>query len=316
MLNLPMAISPLDSRYRDILKDLPTDEHRLRAQLEFEYKWTHHIAKELNHNLTDPKPFVFTQELVKLIKSIEAETKHDVKAMELAVARTFFHEKDHWLVHLGRKVSRIQMLSLMKPYFGENLHDLYKLFDLEDLVFHINTSNPNKQQEFKRMFEKEGTYPVFTNVDLEEPQSDPYTIITYKATKARDQLNNTISVVCEDSSLFVDGEEEKTGVNIKWVMDHLNDYDGKGATFQVVMGCSDGKDVHIYEGKVRGTIRQSKERSAFGFDNHFIPDGQTVPYSSSKPDKLNPRYIAIQHLFDSNECEVRPCIHEWTGSFQ
>lgn len=156
----------------------------------------------------------------------------------------------------------------------------------------------------------------FTNVDLEEPSSAHLTIISYKATQARLRSNN-IPVVVEDSALFIEGSEDVSGVNIKWILDHLNDYHTKRATFVVLIGYSDGQHVNIFEGRIPGRIQiASTDSNTFGFDNHFIPDGSNVPYSVSKPFHLNPRYLALQKLVSGTPDHISDCINVWSGKFQ
>lgn len=179
----------------------------------------------------------------------------------------------------------------------------------------INSSNINKQAEFTTFFEGFGLHPSFTKIDIEEPNSSPEDIISYKASRLYSRLSPQQKTYCEDSALFIDGTDE-AGVNIRWVMDHINKYAGAKAKFVVLMAYSDGVQVHIFKGEIAGTICASEQPSSFGFDPNFIPEGRNEPYSVSKPPELNPRYWAIRNIAHGKKYRVTKHMDSWTGEMQ
>lgn len=93
-------ISPLNGRYAKYLTDVAGPKERLEAQLRLEYEWAKRMLKLLLPSETIEVPeFEITPELLARVAEIEAEVKHDVKAIERAIAEFFFPDHRE-VVHL------------------------------------------------------------------------------------------------------------------------------------------------------------------------------------------------------------------------
>ena len=181
-------------------------------------------------------------------------------------------------------------------------------------VLRLNTSNDFKFKEFERMFRKisNGTVVALerTKIDLREIDAAPSMVVAQKATSAGE------NVLIEDTSLDVDGAD--VGVNVRWIMDNLNDLVGRAATWRVLLGVLRAGRVHIYEGITRGTIVSKRGDSAFGFDPVFQPMGSTETLAESKPDEINARFKAVRAMLGNYPSAIHVPIKEdeWGGAWQ
>lgn len=107
-------LSPLDSRYKGKVEEIRSEKYRLYVQCKTEYLWAQYVISKLcvNQNYTIKK-FEFNQGLIDLIKEKEEVTKHDVKAIELSVAETFFPPELHNYVHIGLTSEDINSVSIV-----------------------------------------------------------------------------------------------------------------------------------------------------------------------------------------------------------
>ena len=167
----------------------------------------------------------------------------------------------------------------------------------------INTSNKGKLEEFRKYLS--GTITSMLE-DIAEPDSDPLTVIQYKAS----QFEN---VIVDDTSLEIEGED--IGVNIKWLMDSLPNFLGKKAVFTCLLGINCGDEVKIYKGLCNGVIVSPKGES-FGFNKYFRPDSQNKTFGEFIPDDINPRKIAVDNLLKDYTWVKLPLMKTWKGKFQ
>lgn len=172
----------------------------------------------------------------------------------------------------------------------------------------LNTSNPGKFEEFKRLFAKHDRTLTATHEDLPEIDADPVTVVAHKASSVPE------NVIVEDTSLDVEGAE--VGINIRWLLDHLQEYAGKKATWTVLLAMHRGDMVVVYKGEVHGTIVQSKGKGGFGFDPYFLPDGSDQTLAQFKPDSVNARAKAVEALVENRIYKQVPAIKEWHGKWQ
>jgi XTP/dITP diphosphohydrolase len=172
----------------------------------------------------------------------------------------------------------------------------------------LNTSNPGKFEEFKRLFEESGYTLEGTAVDLPEIDADHLTIVVNKASQLEEDI------IVEDTSLEVEGAE--FGTNIRWLLDHLQEYTGRKALWVVLLAVRQGNEILIYKGTVLGTIVNPKGTSGFGFDPFFLPEGATQTLAESKPDHFNARAQAVQALVTGNIWAKRPVMKQWKGPWQ
>jgi|UniRef100_A0A7S4LLT3 XTP/dITP diphosphohydrolase len=175
-------------------------------------------------------------------------------------------------------------------------------------TYKINTSNENKFKEFQRMFAKCGANLEATKVDLDEIDAAPELVVAHKATAVGE------GVIVEDTQLDVEGAD--VGVNVRWLMDKLDQYEGRGATWTVLMGIRKGSNVEIFRGVVKGKIVKPRVDSNFGFDPIFQPEGRDKTLAEDKPDDVNARWFAIENLVKGKVYETKAPIEKWDGPWQ
>lgn len=180
--------------------------------------------------------------------------------------------------------------------------------EMENSNWKINTSNPGKFEEFKRLFAKHGITLEASHFDLEEIDADPIQVVAHKAS----QLGENI--IIEDTSLDIEGAD--VGVNIRWLLDHLSDYAGRKAEWTVLLAYRQDQEIFIYKGNISGTIVLPKGTKGFGFDPVFLPDGSTETLAESKPDTVNARAKAVEALVEEDIWMTHPVIEEWDGPWQ
>lgn len=172
----------------------------------------------------------------------------------------------------------------------------------------LNTSNPGKLGEFQRLFKKYDIDLLNSDVDLKEIEADPITVIAHKAS----QLDEMILI--EDTSLDIEGAN--VGINIRWVIDHLNDYVGRQATWTVLLSYRKGDEVIIYKGEVKGFIVPPRQDGGFGFDPVFLPLNSDQTLAEAKPDHVNARALAVEALINNNKFAIVKAIYDWDGPWQ
>lgn len=172
----------------------------------------------------------------------------------------------------------------------------------------LNTSNPGKFEEFRRLFAQYGSTLETSHFDLKEIDSDPIKVVAHKAS----QLGENIIV--EDTSLDIEGAS--VGVNIRWLLDHLTEYAGRKAEWTVLLAVHQGNEIYIYKGSVSGTIVPPKGTAGFGFDPVFLPNGSTDTLAESKPDVFNARAKAVESLLKGDVWTKHSLIENWEGPWQ
>ena len=172
----------------------------------------------------------------------------------------------------------------------------------------MNTSNPGKFEEFKRLFAKSGCTLETSHADLPEIDADHLSIVVYKAS----QLD--ANIIVEDTSLEVEGAS--IGTNIRWLLKHLQEYIGRKALWIVLLAIRQENEVLIYRGTVPGMIVKPKGTSGFGFDPYFLPNGAIKTLAEFKPDKFNARAKAVQDFITGQIWATRPVMKEWQGPWQ
>lgn len=178
----------------------------------------------------------------------------------------------------------------------------------ETMTWKLNTSNKGKLQEFQHLFEKYGVLLSSTQIDLNEVDADPITVVAHKASQLDEQI------LVEDTSLDVEGAS--VGINVRWMIDHLEDYIGKKAVWTVLLAYHQGDNVFIFKGEVKGTIVPSRGNGGFGFDPVFLPDASNQTLSEAKSDAVNARALAVDALMQNNVFTVVKAIHDWDGPWQ
>lgn len=172
----------------------------------------------------------------------------------------------------------------------------------------LNTSNAGKYAEFKRLFAQYGHDIETTHFDLDEIDADPIQVVAHKASQLEE------NIIVEDTSLEVEGAS--VGINVRWLLDHLQDYEGHKATWTVLLAFQQDHQVYIYQGIVTGTIVAPKGNTGFGFDPVFLPDGAEATLAEAKPDEVNARAKAVEALISGDVWAIHPVITDWDGPWQ
>ena len=168
----------------------------------------------------------------------------------------------------------------------------------------LNTSHPRKLAEFKQYLSQ----GIETDTkDLQEPDSDPITIIRYKAS----QFDGHVMV--DDTSLVIEGEN--IGANVKWYLNNLSSYIGKKAWFICMLGIKIDGHIHIFRGEVVGRVVERKGES-FGFLPHFQPASAEKTLAEELPDKFNARFYALQNFKMKDPYVIAPTLETWSGPWQ
>jgi len=186
-------------------------------------------------------------------------------------------------------------------------------------TYTIVTSNNNKAKEFIKHVGF--IIPVRVGEDIREVfSSDIETVAIYKALEAG--KNNII----EDTALHI--EDVAVGVNVKWMLDTIEEHQFKGARWEVCIALNDGDEISLYKGITYGTIVPSEkdkfnhDKYAFGFDKNFRPyyTSKTLYELDcfGKKDKYSARMKAIMNLLHDNPSKVIKIkdIEEWSGRYQ
>ena len=178
---------------------------------------------------------------------------------------------------------------------------------LDNKVF-VNTSNLGKLAEFEKFFAEisADVAVVATQKNLPEPQSDPVTIIRFKASQFENVIVDDVSLDVEDADL---------GVNIRWALGELDLHIGRTAIFVCYLGIHRDQKVFIYKGEVRGKLVSPRGKS-FGFNPYFLPDGSSKTLGEEKADLFNARYHALQNFVADRAFQICEPLPIWSGAFQ
>jgi len=163
------------------------------------------------------------------------------------------------------------------------------------------TSNPGKAREADEIL---GSDVERVDYDCVEIQSDSLEdIAVHSARDAYDHFGEPCFV--DDSGMFVEGVGGFPGpyssyvystLSLDGVLRALEGFEGddRGARFDCVVAYHDGKDVHTFEGTVRGRVaREQRGEGGFGYDPIFEVteenDGRT--FAEMPPEEKN----AVSH---------------------
>ena len=110
-----------------------------------------------------------------------------------------------------------------------------------------------------------------TSLDVEGADVTPHTQILWHAV-----LLNPSICLCAPTHHSGVCAVLQVGVNVRWMMDNISEFDGKAATWRVMLAMHDGAEVLVYEGVTQGRIVRPRGDNNFGFDPVFCPDGQAL----------------------------------------
>ena len=171
------------------------------------------------------------------------------------------------------------------------------------------TGNKNKLEEVRRILGQNISYKLEAlNIDLPELQGEPEHIVAEKCRLASLKVKGPVLV--EDTSLCFNALCGMPGPYIKWFQDKigidgLNNllmaYEDKSAVAQCTFAFKNGKGdpIHLFTGKINGTIVSPRGPNKFGWDPIFLPDGYTETFAemeSQLKNTISHRYKALQLL--------------------
>jgi len=170
------------------------------------------------------------------------------------------------------------------------------------LKLHFATSNHNKFREFSELLEHQlEPFPL----DLQEIQTtDLHELVKNKLQQAYEHIQ--APVIVEDTSLYFEAWNKLPGPLIKWFLQNLGltgmvtalyGFDDKSALAVCCLGyTNDGGSVHLFEGKVKGSIVEARGSINFGWDAIFQPAGHEQTFGEMAPEEkhlLSPRGRAV-----------------------
>lgn len=142
-------------------------------------------------------------------------------------------------------------------------------------------------------------------LDLDEIQSlDPHAVVEHKVRQAYELLHKPVLV--EDASLIFTAMGRLPGTYIKWFIEELS-YDGllqlanslpeQTAIGRVCYGLYDGKELHFFDGEMRGRIpaEAGHGERGFGFDPIFVNDG----FKKTRAQMTEEEYTATSYRTDA-----------------
>jgi len=167
------------------------------------------------------------------------------------------------------------------------------------------TSNPSKAEQLGLYLD----FPILhQKLDLVEIQSIYLReVVEHKAKEAYKYLGKPVLV--EDTSLVFNALGKLPGPFIKWFLAELdnnglckilNGYEDRSTLAQVYFGLYDGKELHLFQGEMQGTIASNpRGKRGFGWDPIFIPSGYEKTWGEMLQDEqkeTSMRRIALKKL--------------------
>lgn len=172
----------------------------------------------------------------------------------------------------------------------------------------FGTNNPHKLREIREILQPRFTILGLGDLDtqLDVAETEP-TLEGNAMLKARAFYDHTgIPCFADDTGLEVQALEGAPGVrsarfagpdcssedNIRKLMDLLAHTENRFAQFRTIIAYFDGKEMHCFEGTVKGSITRERAGSGgFGYDPIFLPEGYTQTFAALSPEEKN----AISH---------------------
>ncbi len=152
------------------------------------------------------------------------------------------------------------------------------------MKFTLITGNAGKAEEVARYIGMQIPHQSF---DLEEIQSLKLEdVVRDKAARAFEKVGEPILV--EDVSLVFHALGKLPGPFIKWFRKELSneglcrllDEKDRSCTATVCYGLHDGKEIHLFEGSMVGSVALSpRGDNSFGWSPIFIPEGYEKTYA-------------------------------------
>jgi XTP/dITP diphosphohydrolase len=172
----------------------------------------------------------------------------------------------------------------------------------------LATSNLGKVNAFRNIFDKYGINLDSKHIDLKEIHADPVSVVVHKAS----QVDEGIFV--EDTSLDVEGAD--VGVNVRWMFENLQTFNGRKACWRVLLAYRMANSVFVYQGKTEGIIVPPSGTGGFGFDPIFLPHGYSQTLAHAKPEAVDARFHVVKAFMEDRPLAICAPITEWDGPWQ
>ncbi len=168
------------------------------------------------------------------------------------------------------------------------------------------TTNEGKFKEVKSIASKFGIDIEWLNMEYLEPQGRDLEDI---ARKSAEILAKEIEgeFFIEDSGLFVEALKGFPGpyssyvfktIGNEGILKLMEGVEDRRAYFKAVIAYFDGKDVHIFTGRVDGVIaKEMRGSGGFGFDPIFEYNGRTFAEMGEEKNEVSHRRRALQNFF-------------------
>jgi len=168
------------------------------------------------------------------------------------------------------------------------------------------TSNKGKYTEVKKMGKKYGIEVIWHQEEYYEPQgSNLQEIAQASARVVSNQLKKPF--ILEDSGLFIEALNGFPGPYSSYVFKTIGNegiikvMDGiidRKAYFLAVVAYFDGKDVHLFEGRVDGEIsNEIRGEKGFGYDPVFLYGSKTFAEMGDEKNEVSHRKRAVENFF-------------------
>lgn len=166
------------------------------------------------------------------------------------------------------------------------------------------TGNKNKFAEASALI------PGLKQIELDLPEIQEIDAKKIIAAKLKEALQyKQGEFIVEDTSLYLDCLQGLPGPLIKWFLeaqgckglaDMAKKLGNVKASAKTIIGYTDGRDgVRYFSGAIAGKIIAPKEKSAFGWDPIFCPQGYKKSFAALTPaekNKISMRGIAFRKL--------------------
>jgi len=171
------------------------------------------------------------------------------------------------------------------------------------------TSNPNKFNEAKELFDKENLELEHYKVDLIELQTNNVEeLALYSVRHAFKAIQKPVFV--EDAGLFIKSLKDFPGVYSKHalhtigldgILKLLENVENRSAEFRAVIAYKTADEEKVFKGVCKGNIAsQARGRDGFGYDPIFLPEGKNKTFAEDFETKsnLSHRAQAIRQLVE------------------
>ena len=171
----------------------------------------------------------------------------------------------------------------------------------------IVTMNPGKLKEIKRYLDPLDIEIGILESPFIEVQADTLEeVVQYGLDQLTSTLVNDISLIKDDSGLFIDALSGFPGVYSAYVQRTISNegmiklmegVDDRGAVFRTVIGYRmKNGGTALFRGECRGTIsKEISGKQGFGFDPIFIPEGESRTFAEMSLKEKN----SMSHRIDA-----------------